>query len=181
MKRQRPDDQNNLMLAVILSMAVLLAWQLFYAGPQMKEQQERALRDKQQAEQEKAGRIQPPPATEAQPREGTARPEVSLAQPAATRETALGRSPRVAIDTPSLKGSLALKGGLIDDLVLVKYRETVEPTSPNVILSSRRRMPRNPISPSTAGMSRPTPRTRFRTARRNGVSSQAQCSRRLHR
>ena len=51
-----------------------------------------------------------------------------------TRDQALAASPRVAIDTPSLKGSIALKGGRIDDLVLMKYRETVEPDSANVVL-----------------------------------------------
>ncbi len=40
------------------------------------------------------------------------------------------------ISTPSLRGSIALKGGRIDDLVLVKYRDTVEPNSPNVVLFS---------------------------------------------
>ena len=46
------------------------------------------------------------------------------------------QSPRVAIDTPALKGSIALKGGRIDDLTLKEYRETVEPDSPNVVLLS---------------------------------------------
>src|SRR5262249_14143606 len=43
---------------------------------------------------------------------------------------------RVVIDTPALKGSIALKGGRIDDLTLKDYRETVEPDSPNVVLLS---------------------------------------------
>jgi YidC/Oxa1 family membrane protein insertase len=42
----------------------------------------------------------------------------------------------VAIETPSLKGSLALKGGRIDDLALSKYRETVNPKSPAIELLS---------------------------------------------
>src|SRR5262245_16752634 len=53
-----------------------------------------------------------------------------------TREVALQASPRIEIDTPSLKGSIALKGGSIDDLVFKKYRETVDPDSPNVVLLS---------------------------------------------
>ncbi len=48
----------------------------------------------------------------------------------------MARSPRIAIETPSLRGSIALKGGLIDDLVLKNYRETVDPKSPNVVLFS---------------------------------------------
>ena len=53
-----------------------------------------------------------------------------------TREEALAQSPRIAIETPSLNGSIALKGGRIDDLTLKDYRETVEPTSPLVVLLS---------------------------------------------
>ncbi len=29
---QRPDDQRNLIIAVVLSIAVMLGWQFFYAG-----------------------------------------------------------------------------------------------------------------------------------------------------
>jgi len=53
-----------------------------------------------------------------------------------TRAEALAGSARVPIETPSLTGSIALKGGLIDDLVLVNYHETVDPKSPNVVLFS---------------------------------------------
>ena len=48
-----------------------------------------------------------------------------------TRDASLKQSgDRVAIDTDSLKGSIALKGARIDDVLLVKYRETVDPKSP---------------------------------------------------
>jgi YidC/Oxa1 family membrane protein insertase len=40
----------------------------------------------------------------------------------------------VHIETPSLSGSISLKGGRIDDLSLVKYRETVDPSSPPIVL-----------------------------------------------
>ncbi len=55
----------------------------------------------------------------------------------ACRATTPSRSLRVStVETPSLKGSIALRGGRIDDLVLVKYHETVDPKSPNVVLFS---------------------------------------------
>ncbi|MES2986318.1 MAG: membrane protein insertase YidC [Pseudomonadota bacterium] len=41
------------------------------------------------------------------------------------RGIVIKESPRVAIDTPSLKGSINLKGARIDDLVLAKYPETI--------------------------------------------------------
>ena len=53
-----------------------------------------------------------------------------------TREAALAGSPRVSIATDSLQGSIALKGGRIDDLALLKFRETVDPKSPPIFLLS---------------------------------------------
>ncbi len=53
-----------------------------------------------------------------------------------TREAAVATSPRVRIETPRLAGSINLKGGRIDDLLLTRYRETVDPKSPPVVLLS---------------------------------------------
>ena len=41
---------------------------------------------------------------------------------------------RIKIETPSVSGSIALKGARIDDLLLEKYRETVNPASPAIVL-----------------------------------------------
>jgi YidC/Oxa1 family membrane protein insertase len=51
-----------------------------------------------------------------------------------SREQAVAQSPRVQIDSPALQGSLALKGGRIDDLYLKDYRETLAKNSPPVEL-----------------------------------------------
>jgi YidC/Oxa1 family membrane protein insertase len=83
------------------------------------------------------------PPTNAAP--GAAQPPVAgaLALPGApaqaapkTRAEALAASPRVNIDTPSLGGSIDLTGGMIDDVVLKTYRETIDPRSPNITLFS---------------------------------------------
>ncbi len=136
MQSQHPDDTKNMMLAVALAMAVLFGWNYFYAGPQMRAQQEKAQLQKKLEDQAKAedaaGTAAPAPAGSTQ----TAAPAVAAATPAATRDEALARSPRIAIETPSLKGSIALKGSLIDDLTMTKYRETVNPASPQVVLLS---------------------------------------------
>ncbi len=42
----------------------------------------------------------------------------------------------MAIDTGSIQGSIDLKGGRIDDVALVKFRETVDPKSPPIVLLS---------------------------------------------
>ena len=54
----------------------------------------------------------------------------------ADRGKALAASPRVAIDTPRLKGSINLKGARFDDLVLPTYKVTVAADSPPVRLLS---------------------------------------------
>src|ERR1700729_446088 len=54
----------------------------------------------------------------------------------ATVGSALAASPRVMIDTPSVGGSIDLKGGKIDDIVLKDYQETIDPKSPNIRLFS---------------------------------------------
>jgi YidC/Oxa1 family membrane protein insertase len=146
MMTQDPESQKNLLLAIVLSVLVLIGWQVFYANPKIKEEQERRERAKQgqQTQQQAAapgtaapgatpGTATPlPPGATSKP--GTSAPAGGLA--ATSREDALKASMRAAIETPSLKGSIALKGARIDDLVLQKYREQVDPKSKNVVLFS---------------------------------------------
>ena len=59
------DNQKNLLLAIVLSVAVLLGWQFFYAGPKLKEEQERQARIRLEQQQAQAKEQTPPnaPAT----------------------------------------------------------------------------------------------------------------------
>ncbi|MGV1014490.1 MAG: membrane protein insertase YidC [Methyloceanibacter sp.] len=126
------DDHNrNFILAIVLSMAVLFSWQYFFLPQPPPEAQKQP-----QEQQAEPGRPPQPQPDGVAP--GTAgAPQVPAAGTAAlTREAALAASPRVEIETPSLKGSIALKGARIDDLILKDYRVTVEPNSPNVVLLS---------------------------------------------
>ncbi|MGH6803917.1 MAG: membrane protein insertase YidC [Methyloceanibacter sp.] len=127
------ENNRNFILAIILSIGVLFAWQYFFvpkpppgAGAPPAEQQQ----------QVEPGPPQPQPGGGAPEVGGTPSQPGGGAPSTLTREEALAQSPRVTIDTPSLKGSIALKGGRIDDLTLKDYRETVEPSSPNVVLLS---------------------------------------------
>lgn len=52
------------------------------------------------------------------------------------RGAVLRESPRIAIETPKLKGSLSLRGARIDDVVLPTYKETVAKDSPPIRLFS---------------------------------------------
>jgi YidC/Oxa1 family membrane protein insertase len=132
MQSQEP-DYKNLALAFALSLAVLFAWEFFYVKPQ----QEARNRAQEQSQQVSPSAT---PGTGIKAPGATPEGAVPGASPAAaapqTREEAVASSPRIPVETPSLKGSIALKGGRIDDLVLVKYHETVDPKSGNVTLFS---------------------------------------------
>jgi len=138
-------DQKNTILAIVLSALVLIGWQIYFGIPQMEKQKQ--IQQQQQQAQERAqpsgAPAQQPGATQqpgAPPQAGPgATPQApglpgSLPGQVLTREAALAASPRVQIDTPSVAGSIALKGARIDDLALIKYRETVDPKSPPIVL-----------------------------------------------
>jgi YidC/Oxa1 family membrane protein insertase len=120
-------DNRNIILAIVLSVAIIITWQYFFAQPMIEQQ-----RQQQEMAEERAPTLDAPTAPgEMQPPGVPALPGM-----AASREDALAASPRLPIDTPSFTGSINLQGGLIDDLRLKKYRTTVEPDSPIVTLLS---------------------------------------------
>ena len=66
--------------------------------------------------------------------DGTIVPAVGGSGQLRDRGAVLRESPRVAISTPRLGGSINLKGARIDDLILKGYKETIQPGSPDVRL-----------------------------------------------
>src|SRR5262249_34039179 len=130
-------DNKNTILAIVLSALVLLGWQYFFAGPQEKARQEQL-----QAQQKQNVPTPTQPGQAAQPPGQSGSPQVpgQANAPAAAapvdRAAALAGSPRVPITTDTVQGSSALKGGPIDHPALLKFRETVDPKSPPIILLS---------------------------------------------
>ena len=124
-----------MILAIGLSMAVILGWQYFFVGmPQMEKQKQEA----QAAAAADADAVRRRARTPQQPG-GAPQPQGGAAgagAPVLTREAVLAASPRVSHRDAALKGSISLKGGRIDDLSLIKYRETVDPKSPPIVLLS---------------------------------------------
>lgn len=113
------DNNRNLILATVLSFLVILVWYTVFAP-------------------------EPPVPTEQPVAVETQTQDVPLANPeSSTLPADLGapadaapQAGRVQIQTPSLSGSISLAGGRIDDLLLTKYRETLDDNSPNVRLLS---------------------------------------------
>jgi YidC/Oxa1 family membrane protein insertase len=138
------NDQKNMFLAIGLSLLVILGWQYFIGGPQLERQREEAkLRQQQQQVQQQTTAPgttpQPGAAPGTTPQPGAATTPVVPGQPTIpgqmlTREAVLAASPRVKIETPTIHGSLSLRGGRLDDVSLIKYRETVDPKSPAIVL-----------------------------------------------
>src|SRR5579884_1663951 len=106
-------DQKNLLLAIVLSVAILLGFQYLF-----------------EAHKPSA----PPPSEPAPATKAEAPGAVPTPQEAQTRAQALAAERRVKIDTPRLHGSIDLTGARLDDLTLATYHDTVDPKSPEVVL-----------------------------------------------
>src|ERR1700731_1057972 len=118
-------DNRNLILAFALSALVLLGWNYFVARPQL------------QAERARQAYVHKENA------QGLARPAGNaspMGPGSLSRAQALAASgTRLRIDTPTLDGSLRLQGARFDDLRLKRYRETINPKSPEIVLLSPER------------------------------------------
>ncbi len=121
------NNNKNVLLAIMLAAATLFVWQYFVATPAMKQEQARQAALSKQAK--------PGEAAKAAPGAGPELPGIGAAEKKMTRDDALkADGPRVAIDTPMVDGSILLKGARFDDLRLKKYRDTVDPKSPEIVL-----------------------------------------------
>jgi YidC/Oxa1 family membrane protein insertase len=107
-----PTENRNFIVFVIVAGIILLGYQTFIVGPQAK-----------RLAAEHARAVAAAPAALAQ----SVPTAIGLPQ-------ALAQSPRVAIDTPVLSGSISLKGARLDDLLLKGYHDDVAKTSPLVRL-----------------------------------------------
>ena len=125
--KQSPDTK-NIVLAVLLSALVLIGWTVV-ADRFFPEAAPQAVTTAAPA---------PVPGAPGVPAATAAGVAPAIAGPGAIqpRDAALAASPRVAIATPRLKGSINLVGARFDDLVLPDYRQTKDKSSPPVRLFS---------------------------------------------
>lgn len=136
-------DNKNLLLAIALSVAILFGFELYFKEtrpPLPPEAQETAQgQDRAGAPSTPAMSQSAPPAPSAQAQKADVPPSFSApgagaSQAIADRRAILANSKRIPIDTPRVYGSISLTGGLIDDLTLIDYRETIEPDSAEIVL-----------------------------------------------
>jgi YidC/Oxa1 family membrane protein insertase len=113
------EDRRNIILAVVLSALILFGWQYvsqyFFPAP-------------------------PPSASTAAPNSGKDSDAPVVKAEAESKIVPLGSAlalaPRVAVETPKLKGSINLEGAKIDDLVLSTHRTKLPKNSPPVRMFS---------------------------------------------
>ncbi|MDI9313104.1 MAG: membrane protein insertase YidC [Hydrotalea sp.] len=112
------NNKSNLLLAIILSTVIIGAWSYFFPAPK-------------------------PPATPAATPVTTTTADTTAGKKTAAqkdavikpRDQALADNPRVLIDSPTIKGSINLRGLRFDDIVLKQYTNAVDDQSPVTLLS----------------------------------------------
>ncbi|MET0575684.1 MAG: membrane protein insertase YidC [Mesorhizobium sp.] len=140
------ENNRNFFITIALSVLILTLWQVFYMNPRIESQREAARIEAERVEAEKktaAPTVTTPegvalPGAAAPGAAGVPGAEGSLAL---DRQSAIAATPRIQIDTPSLSGSINLKGGRIDDVRLKDYRLTVEKDSPTIELLNPSTLP----------------------------------------
>ena len=102
------ENQKNLFLAIIISMAIIFGFQLLVPQPERT------------------------PITEEQTNDESL-VDLSIQKSSSTiladRGDVIIQSGRVNFDNSKIKGSINLNGAVIDDLILEEFRETLDPTS----------------------------------------------------
>lgn len=132
----------NFFIAIGLSFGVLIAWHFFYVAPKQTELQQKQLIAQQLLKQQSA----------------VSSPTANFSDSASTHESALiinhpmspeirdaelAKTNRVAIKTNELEGSINLVGAQFDDLLLKKYRLTVDKKIVRNCFTKPQRLQRN--------------------------------------
>ena len=123
------DDQNkNLILATVLSLAVILVWTVFFPAPEIAAPAETSIvsADSTVATPDAVTALTPTAQTDA----------ANVVATGAAAPTALLEAKRTAIETPRLSGTISLLGGRIDELKLSDYKVTQDEGADTVTLFS---------------------------------------------
>jgi YidC/Oxa1 family membrane protein insertase len=140
-------DQKNLIIAIVLSIAIVLGFEFFYNLPRLEKQKaqeaERALQTQSETTAQAPATSTPAANAPAAAPGATAPAAPTAPTPAAAVPPS--QQPRVRIETTRknektgdvekvVSGSIRLTGGRIDDIKLERYRETTDPNSPPITL-----------------------------------------------
>ena len=134
-------DNKNTFLAIALSLAILIGWQVFFPAKKAPVPADAPVEATAVPPAAPGSTSTPAGSPAAAPVALPATPPTTV--PAVSRADAVTGNDRIRIETPHVYGSLSLQGAGIDDITLPRYRETTDPKSPAIELLS----PQNAPSP----------------------------------
>ncbi len=113
------DSNKNIIAAISLSAAIIVLWALFFSpSPE----------DREKIKQKRIDSVKSLDAPEI---------ENSESNNLLSRTEALNKDKRIIFENDNVKGSISLKGAIIDDLLFKKYNEKLEGTKKVVLLNPR--------------------------------------------
>jgi len=113
----------NVIFAIVLSFAVLLSWSLFFETPQVEKQNEN----------QQTGVVKKNNTTNSD----VPTVDTKNGAQAISRENSIKGSDRFHFENKNVKGSIALKGALIDDIVFKNYKEEINDNRKVVYLNPK--------------------------------------------
>jgi len=114
-------DTKNVLMAVILSTMIIVGWQVFVVDPDLKKEKATTTIQQKDSKQSNTASGKPTaPSLSAK----TKAPEKTI-----SRTDAINQEKRIVLENGKLKGSISLKGALIDDITFKVYKETLDKNS----------------------------------------------------
>ena len=115
-------EQSRLLIAIVLSLAIFLAWQFFFAPDE--------------AERRQAKKVESPAVEEKKPVKDTEKPyEEAIEKPAPAEESTVEETPlktaaSITVETPLYQATISESGAVFYSFLLKNYRERVEKDAP---------------------------------------------------
>ena len=132
-------DNRNLILAIVLSVAILFGFEMFFPKtPPAPEAGALQAQGTPSPMPSPADAPQAPGSSQATPTAPQGLPQMGEMAQEQTLQELIQASERVSITSPSVTGSIALRGGRIDDLILNGYSETLDEGSARIRLLTPR-------------------------------------------
>ena len=133
-------DNKNILLAVLISIAILVGSQMYFEWKYGTKNDQSLQQPTDLAESNRG--IPEVPEFQSE-EEIPVAPRGEMVPPASQetsrdKENILKSTPRIPIQSPRIRGSVSLVGGIIDDLTLLDYRETIEGDSNEIVVLAPR-------------------------------------------
>ena len=121
-------DTKNILVAVVLSTLIIVGWQVLVVDPELKKEQAQIVKTEQS--KPSAGKPSAPSLNN----------KTKIPQKKITRSEAVTSELREKLENSQITGSISLNGGLIDDVTLKNYKESLDKNSKQVVILNPKKM-----------------------------------------